>query len=42
MNRLITHDINSPVEVVWVRRNVELTELVRLLRLRIQCAQSIE
>ncbi|GEM_PF-5781863 len=42
MNRLITHDINSLVEVVWVRRNVELTELVRLLELRIQCAQSTE
>ena len=42
MNRLITHDINSLVEGVWVRRNVELTELVRLLELRIQCAQSTE
>ena len=42
MNRLITHDSNALVEVVWVRRNVELTELVRLLELRIQCAQSTE
>ena len=42
MNRLITHDSNPLAEVVWVRRNVELTELVRLLELRIQCAQSTE